>query len=570
MVTVGTVKGRRARRLALAAAMAAALALAGAQAAWADARDGALAAERVAPGAASREAAADYGIATLSDEPAARADFGNGTSVVGTLDYCLREAETWQEDACTITLLEDTRFKGMDRFGSNVGAFIFDEAASVTLDLNGHTATAERPVTFILSDTARMTVKDSGSGGALVNGPGKGYALFMLGYTPDGSDAAALSIEGGAIDSGASWAVQVDYSCSLTMTGGSVTSSGDLAIGAWDGTVSMSGGSVTASAGSAGALYLDGRQGNLRASISGGTLTAQAAQAVRVESGARLNLSGSPTLSGKLADGSGSCGLLCASGASVTANDGASAPAPYRGEPIATQTSASMAVGEAFVSGLDASNANLFPLVGREDAAGAVFDGSALKLASADDPAVALLADLRAALGAAPQDAVDLRAADELRARLAADPRLANQLHLLSEGERATLEERTAALAAIDAFEAAVAALPKATDAGARTALDAARALYAAVPDAYRSDAFVSPVSVAALADFEKAVAEAEKPAPLPQPDPEPQQPAPLPVKPAAPAALAATGDGVPAAPAALLGLAAGAAALAAARRRNA
>lgn len=570
MVTVGTVKGRRARRLTLAAAMAAALALAGAQAAWADAGDGALAAERVAPGIASREAAADQGAATLSDASAARADFGNGTSVSGTLDYCLLEAETWKGNACTITLLEDTRFRGMDYFGSGVGAFVFDEAASVTLDLNGHTATAERPITFIAGDAARLTVKDSGSGGALVNGPGKGYALFMLGYTSDGSDTAALSIEGGAIDSGASRAAQVDYSCSLTMTGGSVTSSGDCAIGVWGGTVNMSGGSVTAEEGSAGALYLDGRGGNPHASIGGGSLIAQAAHAVRVGTGASLNLSGSPTLSGRLADGSGSCSLYCASGASVTANDGASVPAPYRGEPIATQASASMAVGETFVSGLDASNANLFPLVGREDGAGAVFDGSALKLAAADDPAVAQLADLRAALGAAPQDAVDLRAVDELRARLAADPRLANQLHLLSAGERATLEERTAALAAIDAFEAAVAALPKATDAGARTALDAAQALYAAVPDAYRSDAFVSPVSVATLADFEKAVAEAEKPAPLPQPDPEPQQPAPLPAKPAAPAALAATGDGVPAVPAALLGLAAGTAALAAARRRNA
>lgn len=563
MVTVGTVKGRRARRLTLAAAMAAALALAGAQAAWADAGDGALAAERVAPGIASREAAADQGAATLSDASAARADFGNGTSVSGTLDYCLLEAETWKGNACTITLLEDTRFRGMDYFGSGVGAFVFDEAASVTLDLNGHTATAERPITFIAGDAARLTVKDSGSGGALVNGPGKGYALFMLGYTSDGSDTAALSIEGGAIDSGASRAAQVDYSCSLTMTSGSVTSSGDCAIGVWGGTVNMSGGSVTAEEGSAGALYLDGRGGNPHASIGGGSLIAQAAHAVRVGTGASLNLSGSPTLSGRLADGSGSCSLYCASGASVTANDGASVPAPYRGEPIATQTSASMAVGETIVSGLDASNANLFPLVGREDGAGAVFDGSALKLAAADDPAVAQLADLRAALGAAPQDAVDLRAVDELRARLAADPRLANQLHLLSEGERATLEERTAALAAIDAFEAAVAALPKATDADARTALDAAQALYAAVPDAYRSDAFVSPVSVAVLADFEKAVAEAEKPAPLPQPDPEPQQPA-------APAALAATGDGVPAVPAALLGLAAGTAALAAARRRNA
>lgn len=563
MVTVGTVKGRRARRLTLAAAMAAALALAGAQAAWANAGDGALAAERVAPGIASREAAADQGAATLSDASAARADFGNGTSVFGTLDYCLLEAETWKGNACTITLLEDTRFRGMDYFGSGVGAFVFDEAVSVTLDLNGHTATAERPITFIAGDAARLTVKDSGSGGALVNGPGKGYALFMLGYTSDGSDTAALSIEGGAIDSGASRAAQVDYSCSLTMTGGSVTSSGDCAIGVWGGTVNMSGGSVTAEEGSAGALYLDGRGGNPHASIGGGSLIAQAAHAVRVGTGASLNLSGSPTLSGRLEDGSGSCSLYCASGASVTANDGASVPAPYRGEPIATQTSASMAVGETIVSGLDASNANLFPLVGREDGAGAVFDGSALKLAAADDPAVAQLADLRAALGAAPQDAVDLRAVDELRARLAADPRLANQLHLLSEGERATLEERTAALAAIDAFETAVAALPKATDAGARTALDAAQALYAAVPDAYRSDTFVSPVSVATLADFEKAVAEAEKPAPLPQPDPEPQQPA-------APAALAATGDGVPAVPAALLGLAAGTAALAAARRRNA
>lgn len=569
MVTVGTVKGCRARRLALAAAMAAALAMAGAHTAWADAGDGALASERMAPGAASREAAADQGVATLSDAPAARADFGNGTSVSGTLDYCLHEAETWKEDACTITLLEDTRFAGMDYFGSGIGAFIFDEAASVTLDLNGHTATAERPITFIASDAARLTVKDSGSGGALVNGAGKGYALFMLGYTPDGSDTAALSIEGGAIDSGASRAAQVDYSCSLTMAGGSITSSGDCAIGAWGGTVSVSGGSVTAEEGSAGALYLDGQGGNPRASISGGALIAQAAHAVRVGAGASLNLSGSPTLSGRLADGSGSCSLYCASDASVTANDGASAPVPYRGEPIATQASESMAVGEAFVSGLDASNANLFPLVGREDCAGVVFDGSALKLAPSDDPAVVVLADLRAALGEAPQNAVDLRATDKLRADMAANPALANQLYLLSGDEQATLEERTAALAAIDAFEAAVAALPKATDAGARAALDAAQALYAAVPDAYRSDAFVSPVSVAELADFGKAVAEAEKPAPGSDPDSEPQQPAPLPEKPAAPASLAATGDGVPAAPAALLGLAAGAAALAA-RRRNA
>ena len=62
---------------------------------------------------------------------------------------------------------------------------------------------------------------------------------------------------------------------------------------------------------------------------------------------------------------------------------------------------------------------------------------------------------------------------------MAADPALANQVHLLDDDGKAEHVGRTQAAAAIDAFESAVAMLPKAGDPGAREALDAAMALAA-------------------------------------------------------------------------------------------
>lgn len=553
MRTAETVRRCGARRLALAAAMAAVLAVAGVQAAWADAGYEALAPDSVAPGAAPRRAADDYGIATLSDEPEARIDFDDGTSSAeDTLDKCLYEASMHGVGACTITLLEDARFDGVDT-GIGAYGFAFGGTASVTLDLNGHTATANRLVSFLLYDTARMIVKDSGSTGALVNGSGGGYPFFILGVRY--GDAATLSIEGGAIDTGASRAVQASFSGSLTMTGGSIVSSGETVIGLWGGTVNISGGTVV-SEGPREALYLN--DDTCSASISGGVLKAKNYPAVTAFNGAKVNLSGSPKFAG-YTSGEDEGDLYGQVGGSIIANDGAVTPAYYAGDPLNVRSADG--VGAAIVSGTDAKHANLFRLVANDEGKGFVFDGTNLKLAAADDPAVVALAGLREALGEAPQNATDLRAAGKLRADMADDPALAMQLYLLSGDEQVTLDERVDALAAIDAFEAAVAALPKASDAGATAALEAAQKLYAAVPDKYRTEAFLTPASVKTLATFGKAVEDAKKPAPTPEPDAKLH---PLPTGTSA-TELASTGDATPVAAAtALLCLAAATAATAA------
>ena len=464
--------------------------------------------------------ASAFALGDDASEPEARWE-ADGKVEEGTFAECYRQMLV--SDSGTITLLRDVSYLGyMPLF----------EEQSLVLDLNGFTLEAEAGTCALaLLDNAHMTVRDGAGGGVFrLSDDSEGYLVYLYSGSP------SFALEGGTLSTGSTRTVVSNCDATVSIAGGTATSASDCTVGMWEGTLNVSGGRI-ANTGSWEAVYLHPLYG-AHAFVSGGTFEAAAYPALTVKGTSTLNLSGEPTFSGKAPDSDEPCGLIV--GGTVVANDGGDPASPYRGGHVAFAPADGTAAGTTLIDGIDAANANRFRLVGSADSA-IVSDGARLLLADSDDPRVVALNNLARAVDAPAENLSDLRGLAAQAASLAADPALAPQRLLLSDGQQAVLAEREEALAAIDAFEAAMAALPAADDTGARIALEAAQAAFAAIPEDCRGAAFVPAADIESLAAYAKAVAEAEKPVPDPKPRPE-RGTAPVATD-AVPEKLAATGD---------------------------
>ena len=176
---------------------------------------------------------------------------GSGTDVgeaqvvkVGEYDAAIfidgSQVDTYDLQFCVLQFPENANnaviklLRNVDLSGGNIAVDNGSAAKPVVIDLNGHLLTTSSSYGVIyVSDGAGLTIRDSGSGGAIVNTrTDSGIGIGNYGGT--------LTVEGGSI-SAKDYAIE-NISSTLTVTGGTFTGRGNAVYNGSQGTATISGG----------------------------------------------------------------------------------------------------------------------------------------------------------------------------------------------------------------------------------------------------------------------------------------------------------------------------------------